>query len=563
MPTWRSTTSISSRPIPTPPRRSWIFGTWRCRGARRKPPRLAYSDAQAKQLTESPRPCSRSSSRPIPIGRKPSRRRPAGRKQRAMEGQYHVLRATYVSDKAEKAKLLADARKIFEEIRPQFEKAMEGFGQTGELAAGRRHAPTEARRGRNHGGRKPFDRGHGRFLPGPNPGGRPATHRRPDQVDQGVRRHLPGLPRGSGMPGLPGMAGPLLARREFSRNWARFNEAKDIYEEVVACDERNIEEVDESKQAGRARALRKTGMEGFFADVEQYYLQTLYQLNKKDYLEEVETWRAVHKANSERCYGYQALTLEYARNLLEIAEQSKEEAKKEGQAKALALLGEMAKIPSPYQQDAIKLRRELNPKATAEEGFEDAVIDGDAAVGEEEMGRGRRVLRKGHCGQDHEDRQERLAAVENTLVACYHNLAMQLYQQGKIEEAIATAKKALKPEFLQTKAAPGVAVFLLNVQYYQYLGAAERHRSGEKGQGRTAHQGRQDRQVDPSQGLGRQGRGRRRADRAAPPGPGPGRHGRGRQGLERDQPQLEGVSQGLDGDGFRALVQVQDGQEAA
>ena len=83
---------------------------------------------------------------------------------------------------------------------------------------------------------------------------------------------------------------------------------------MVSCDERNIEEVDESKTAVRTRALRKTGMEGFFADVEQYFLQTLYQLDKKEYLEEVERWRSVHKVNSEKCFGFQALTLEYARN---------------------------------------------------------------------------------------------------------------------------------------------------------------------------------------------------------------------------------------------------------
>ena len=32
--------------------------------------------------------------------------------------------------------------------------------------------------------------------------------------------------------------------------------------------------------------------------------------------------------------------------------------------------------------------------------------------------------------------------------------------------------------------------------------------------------------------------------------------------LSEINPELEGVSQGPDGDGFRALVQVQDGQEA-
>ena len=51
-PTWRSTTSIRSRPIPTPRRKSWTFGTWRCRGARRKRPSRPISDAEAKQLTD-------------------------------------------------------------------------------------------------------------------------------------------------------------------------------------------------------------------------------------------------------------------------------------------------------------------------------------------------------------------------------------------------------------------------------------------------------------------------------------------------------------------------------
>src|SRR5208337_3779951 len=78
-------------------------------------------------------------------------------------------------------------------------------------------------------------------------------------------------------------------------------DAKDIYEEVVARDERNIPEVDDNRQAARTRTLRKTGLEPFFAEVEQYYLQTLYQLSKKEYLEEIETWRPLHRANSEKC----------------------------------------------------------------------------------------------------------------------------------------------------------------------------------------------------------------------------------------------------------------------
>ena len=45
----------------------------------------------------------------------------------------------------------------------------------------------------------------------------------------------------------------------------------------------------------------------------------------KEYLEEVKSWRAAHKLSSEKCYGYQALTLDLAKNYLEIGEKTNEE----------------------------------------------------------------------------------------------------------------------------------------------------------------------------------------------------------------------------------------------
>ena len=255
----------------------------------------------------------------------------------------------------------------------------------------------------------------------------------------------------------------------------QIGDAKGIYEEVAAYDERNIADVNETRLATAARGRKKTGTEEFFADNEQYLLQTLFQLDKKDYLEEVQSWRTTHKASSEKCYGYQALTFEYAKNLQAIGEQSKDAATKEKfKRDALRVLGEMAKIPSPYQEGAAKLRRLLNPNATPEEGFEYAVIDGDAALEKKKWAQAVECYKKAVASASTKTDQARLAAVQNTLVACYHNLAMQFYQQGKIDDAINTAKEALKGRLLKTKAAPGVGVFLLNVLYYQYVSAAEK-----------------------------------------------------------------------------------------
>ena len=436
---------------------------------------FAYSPAQARQWTEESKALLEKFIKANPGLPEAIQEAARWAEQQAMEGQYKILRATYVSDKAEKAQLLADARKIFEDIRPQFEKALNAsinlqksltpktspkkvieaitmvgenrltvamvdfyLAQTQEEGARRTEALNKSI--------KDFDGIYQDFREKQNIG----------EAFIGWKAHF--------------FHGRIL------QELGNFKDAKDIYEEVVSCDERNIEEMDESRTAVRTRALRRTGMEGFFADVEQYFLQTLCQLDKKEYLEEVERWRSVHKANSEKCFGFQALTLEYARNALAMTAQSKEETKEKAKKKALSLLNEMAKIASPYQQDAVKLRRELNPNiGTSEAGFEDAVVDGKAAWDDKKWAEAAECFEKAlaAAAKNPKTDKQRLAEVQNTLVACYHNMALDLYRAKKVDEAIAMAKKALKGPFLHTKAAPGLAVFMLNAQYYQYLAALD------------------------------------------------------------------------------------------
>ena len=83
----------------------------------------AYSDAKAKQLNEESKALLERFIKANPD--KPEAIQEAARwsEERALEAQYAVLRSTYITDKAEKAKLLADARKTFEEIRPRFVQA--------------------------------------------------------------------------------------------------------------------------------------------------------------------------------------------------------------------------------------------------------------------------------------------------------------------------------------------------------------------------------------------------------------------------------------------------------
>jgi tetratricopeptide (TPR) repeat protein len=432
--------------------------------------KLAYSDAQAKQWADDSKALLERFIKGNP--NRPEAIQEAARwsEEQAVHAQSETLRAGYVTDKAEKAKLLADARKIFEEIRPRFVAAEKASANL--LASLPKNAPRSKRE-------------TAAIMVGDNrltvamvdfylAQTREATPQRTEELNKlikvfdaiyqeyreaflGWRAHF--------------WHGRIL------QELGQLSDAKAIYEEVAACDERNIEELGESKVAVRAKSVRRTGLEDFFAEVEQYYLQVLYQTANKDYreyLEEVATWRNAHKANSQLCNGYQALTMECAKNLVEMSKQAKDDnSKKLRLRQALQLFNEMAKTPGPYQEDAVKLRRQLNPASATEVGFEEAVIDGDNMVEKKKWAEAILFYEKAIAAATAKTDQQRLAGVQNTLVGCYHNLAMQLYQKAKIEEAIATAQKALKPNLLQTKTAPGVAVFLLNVQYYQYLGAAE------------------------------------------------------------------------------------------
>ncbi len=437
----------------------------------------AYSDAEAKQLTEDSKTLLDRFIKTHPGLPEAIQEAARWAEERAMEGQYLVLRAGYATDKEAKAKLLADARKLFETIRPRFVDALKASIKLRDSLG-----PKTPRRKRDD----------ATVMVGEN-------RLTVAMVDFYLAQTL-----GTGSDRTAALTRCIKefdaiyqdfreasedARKTFLGCRAHFwngrivqelgqtSDAKAIYEEVAAYDPRNIADVNETAVAAQKKALKKTGLEEFFADVEQYYLQTLYQLSDKkdykDYLEEAGSWRTAHKANSERCYGYQALTLDIAKNLVEMGNQPKAD-KALRTKQALALLGQMAKIPSPYQEDAVELRRKLNPNLSAEEGFEDAAIDGDKAWDEKKWAEAIKCYEKAIAAATKNTDQQRLAAVVNAVVACYHNQAKQLYEDHKADDAIAFAKQALqKPGNLKTKAAPALAIFVLNVQYYQYLEAAE------------------------------------------------------------------------------------------
>ena len=391
--------------------------------------------------------------------------------ERAEEASYLVLESNYLTDKAEKATTLAKARKTFQEIRPQFidaVKASTKLWHSLPRGRGRDRASVKWENAR-------VDVGIARltvamvdfYMAQTQEAGAERTAalqnsiKEFDAIFQDYRDAFPGWKAHF-------FNGRIL------QELGQFQDAKDIYEEVLACDPANISDLTGEKSTNRIRDSRPTGLEGFFADVEQYFLQTLYHLSKKDYLDEIKTWRPAHELNSKNCYGYQALTFEYAKNCLEMGKEAKTKALQDAfKDQALKLLAEGSKVYSPYQQDFIKLRRELKPNATGEEGFEDALIDAGTAVDKKEWAKAAELFEKALAAKTPKTDAKRLAEVKNALVACYHHMALQQYQDGKIDDSIATAKKALTGGFLDSQNAPALAAFLLGVLDYQYRSAAD------------------------------------------------------------------------------------------
>ena len=438
----------------------------------------AYDSAQAKKWAEESKTLLEQFVKANP--NRPEAIQEAARQaeEKALEGQYAAIRAAYTTDKEEKAKLYAKARGLFEEIRPRFVEAWKSSinlrKSLGNRARRDKIVEATIMVGENRMTVAMVDFYLAFTLP---PGGERTAAltkciKEFDAIYQAFREtQIVGK-------AFVGWRAHFWHGR-ICQELGQLSDAKAIYEEVAAHDERNISDINETKLATQAKERKATGFEDFFADVEQYYLQALWLLSDKkvckEYLDEAGSWRKAHKANSERCPGYQALTLELAKNLATISEHAKSEADKKDDIRlALALLGQMKKVPSPYQEDAVKFRRQLNPNASADESFEDAVIDGDAALEKRDLASATKFYEKALESVGKSTDPARLAGVQNMVVACYHNQANQLYLKGKLDEALEIAKKGLKTADLRkTTAAPGLAVFMMNVQYYQYLQAPE------------------------------------------------------------------------------------------
>ncbi len=210
------------------------------------------------------------------------------------------------------------------------------------------------------------------------------------------------------------------------------DDARAIYEEVLVADSDP-----ESK-----RRTQVTGMEQFFAETEQYYLKILAKqctdVPKKDYVSEAEQWRAQHKLTSERTEGYQAVCFDLAKHYLAVAGKvaAKDKAKVAGLG--LAILADMIKVASPYQQDAIKLLRKLRGDKGGGGNFDEQVALADEAAGRKDWPAAIELYKKAidtfKTASVIQARQKEIAAANDAIAGCQYNIGLEQFRNGKLAE---------------------------------------------------------------------------------------------------------------------------------
>lgn len=241
---------------------------------------------------------------------------------------------------------------------------------------------------------------------------------------------------------------------------ADYVKAIDIYEEVLA-------NVPEPGQAGGV-----TGLEPLFAQVEYFRLLVLVRSKKihpVDFIAEAGKWLVQYK-NSRQTEGYQGVTLEVAKANLSLAEKATGAEKTKFVNEAARLLNDMRTVHSPYQAEALALRRTIvktETDLTKVTNFEEAAAMGDEAAQSDQLANAlaayNRALEMASRAKD----TKRVDQVRESQQRVRLVMAQEQYGQGKFGEAFAAAEKLVE-EMGDLPIAPTAAVLAVNAALGQY-----------------------------------------------------------------------------------------------
>jgi hypothetical protein len=259
----------------------------------------------------------------------------------------------------------------------------------------------------------------------------------------------------------------------------KLEDAEAIYEECLVLDTRGASDstAPENPKEKR-RPPTVTPLDDLLAEVEQHYLECILARDLKGYLKEVGEWRSQHKT-IERRAGYQAIGFDLAKNLLRFADDAKTSAsdKKKYTTAATRVLTDAVRVPSPYQAEEIKLRRQLTGDSSVDEGVDELIARADEAAQGKKWSEAiefyQKSLEAAEKSKD-KDTHKKVPLLYNAVAGCYLNIGLEAFRKGDLAAAAKAFNKVLEDEHFQTTSvAPTAAALLLNVLLNQYNGMEE------------------------------------------------------------------------------------------
>ena len=210
--------------------------------------------------------------------------------------------------------------------------------------------------------------------------------------------------------------------------------ALDIYDEVLV----------NAPEAGQSQS--DTALQGLFAQVEHFRLQILAKQSPLQFMDEAGQWlQEYRKTRFSQTEGFQAIALDLVKAKIEAAENASGAEKSKLITGALGLLAEMSKVRSPYQQEAILLRRQYvksGSKVSEPASFEEAVALGEAAAITQQWSEATANygIALKLADKDKISQSQRKEAIDALVSALYMQARGQLIS-GKWEDCLATAER--------------------------------------------------------------------------------------------------------------------------
>jgi tetratricopeptide (TPR) repeat protein len=212
-----------------------------------------------------------------------------------------------------------------------------------------------------------------------------------------------------------------------------FQLAMDLYDEVLV------------NAADPGDKTPATGLEPLYAQVEYFRLLMLAKQKPDQFLADATAWLQSNR-RMKRTEGYQGVCLEVAKAELALAETANGPEKARRILDARHLLAEMAKVRSPYQHEALLLRRDLlkaagnsNLEVTT---FDEAVALGSAAAADGQWEQARAAYNKALelAARSRREDPAAVAEVREELTAIQTEMARDLFRKGKFDECLEMAR---------------------------------------------------------------------------------------------------------------------------